>query len=59
MPVAAESCGRYFCIDRSLRSNRAVVEAQSCGRLRPIVRSLKPNRAVVAFALTSQCEDIV
>lgn len=37
MPVAAESCGRYFCIDRSLR----------------------PNRAVVAFALTSQCEDIV
>ena len=59
MPVATESCGRYFCIDRSLRSNRAVVEAQSCGRLMAIVRSLKPNRAVVAFALTSQCEDIV
>ena len=59
MPVATESCACYFCIDRSLRSNRAVVEAQSCGRLRPIVRLLKPNRAVVAFALTSQCEDIV
>ena len=35
------------------------VAAESCGRLRPNVRSLRPNRAVVAFALTSQCEDIV
>lgn len=35
------------------------VAAESCSRLRPIVQSLRPNRAVVAFALTSQCEDIV
>ena len=35
------------------------VAAESCGRLRPNVRSLRPNRAVIAFALTSQCEDIV
>lgn len=52
MPVAAESCGRCFCIDRSMRGHRAVVEVQTCSRCGPIVRSF-------AFALTSQCEDIV
>lgn len=46
MPVAAESCGRYFCIDRSLRSNRAVVEAQSCGRCFCIDQSMRGHRAV-------------
>lgn len=25
MPVAAESCGRCFCIDQSMRGHRAVV----------------------------------
>ena len=35
------------------------VAAESCGRCGPIVRSFEAKRAVVAFALTSQCEDIV
>jgi hypothetical protein len=50
--VAFALTGQCEGIERSLRSNRAVVAAQSCGRCSPIVQSF-------FFALTSQCEEIM
>ncbi len=40
MVIAAGSCGRFFCIDQSMRSYRAVVWPESCGRSGLIVRSV-------------------
>lgn len=54
MPVAAESCGRYFCIDRSLRSKRAVVAFALTSQCEDIVRSLKFKRAVNLIRILSQ-----